>query len=117
MRSALLQTGFPFIPIGQKSGLQSMRNFCSFVSSKAERLESWTNTAARLAGCRKMTQQGGILYVIDGQHHLSRSGADFLQHVHKTPSWDTSRKEGIAWYSSRPMPSLRLCLPALIISV
>jgi hypothetical protein len=36
---------------------------------------------------------------------------DMLLNVHKTPSWATSRKEGIAWYSSsRPMPSVWLGL-------
>jgi hypothetical protein len=28
---------------------------------------------------------------------------DLLLNVHKTPPWATSRKEGMAWYSSRPM--------------
>jgi hypothetical protein len=40
------------------------------------------------------------------------AGCDFVRdgrsmpNVHKTPSWATSRMEGMAWYSSRPMPSL-----------
>ncbi len=33
-------------------------------------------------------------------------GADILLNVHKTPSWATSRKEGMAWFSGRPMTSL-----------
>jgi hypothetical protein len=33
---------------------------------------------------------------------MPRSGADLLLNVHKTPS----RKEGMAWFSSRPLPSL-----------
>jgi hypothetical protein len=79
------------------------------------RLEGWPNTAARLAGWRRVTQQGVILYVMDGphaacpdgpHHHLPRSGADVLLNVQKTPPWATSRKEGMAWYSSRPMSSL-----------
>ncbi len=41
----------------------------------------------------------------DRPHHLPWSGADLLLNVHETPSWATSRKEGMAWYSSRPMPS------------
>ncbi len=43
----------------------------------------------------------------NGQKYLSRSGADLLLlNVHETPSWAMSRKEGMAWYSSKPMPSL-----------
>ncbi len=76
------------------------------------RLEGWPNTAARLAGWRRVTQQGVILYMKDGPcrlpgrpHHLPRTGAVLLLNVHKTPSWATSRKEGMAWYSSKTMPS------------
>jgi hypothetical protein len=39
-------------------------------------------------------------------HHLSRSEADLLLNVHKTPPWATSRREGIACYSNRHLPSL-----------
>ncbi len=42
----------------------------------------------------------------DRPHHLPLSRADLLLNVHETPSWATTRKEGMAWYSSRPMPSL-----------
>ncbi len=34
------------------------------------RLEGWPNTAARLAGKRRVTQQGVILYLMDVSHHL-----------------------------------------------
>ncbi len=34
------------------------------------RLEGWSNTAARLAGSRRVTQQGVILYVMDGPCRL-----------------------------------------------
>ncbi len=30
----------------------------------------------------------------------------YIINVHNHPSWATSRKEGIAWYFGRPMPSL-----------
>jgi hypothetical protein len=35
----------------------------------------------------------------------------YIVNVHNLPSWTTSRKKGMAWYSRRPMPSLwvRLC--------
>jgi hypothetical protein len=36
------------------------------------RLEGWPNTAARLAGWRRVTQQGVILYVMDGPTCLPR---------------------------------------------
>ncbi len=42
----------------------------------------------------------------DGPHHLPQSGSDLLLNVHKISSWVTSRKESMAWYSSRPKPSL-----------
>jgi hypothetical protein len=77
-------------------------------------LEGWPNTAARLAGWRRVTREVCFLYVMDGPCHLPwrteplapRSGADLLLDVLKTPSRATWRKEGMAWYSSRPMPSL-----------
>ncbi len=78
-------------------------------------------------GCRGLAQHAGPLgwlesdpagcdSVPDGRsmppapHHLPWSGFDRLLNVPKTPSWATSRKEGMAWYSSRPMTSLWLSL-------
>jgi hypothetical protein len=69
------------------------------------RLESWPNTAARLAGRRRVTQPGVILNVMDGPCRLPAltdhttcpgSGADLVRNVHKTPSWAMSCKEGMA---------------------
>jgi hypothetical protein len=48
---------------------------------------------------------------MDGSHHLSRSGADLILNVHKTPSCPRWRYRSMAWYSRRPMPSLWFCLP------
>jgi hypothetical protein len=49
--------------------------------------------AARLAGWRRVTMQGVILYVMDGHaacpdgpHHLAASVANLLLNVHKKPS-------------------------------
>ncbi len=42
--------------------------------------------------------------------HLRADGISsccYIKNVHNHPSWDTSRKEGMAWYFSRPMTSLR----------
>jgi hypothetical protein len=64
------------------------------------RLEGWSNTAARLAGWRRVPQRGVSLYVMDGP----------LLNVHKTPSWATSFKEGIAWHSSIYPCLLSACL-------
>ncbi len=73
------------------------------------------NTAARLAGWRRVTQQGVILYVMDGLCRLPWRttplvpvrGRDWpITKYKQTTSWATSRKEGMAWYSCRPMPSL-----------
>jgi hypothetical protein len=67
------------------------------------RLESWPNTAARLAVGGEWPSN--VLFCTwwmvhaachDGPHHLPRSGADILLNLHKTPSWVTSRKEGLA---------------------
>jgi hypothetical protein len=64
-----------------------------------------------LPGWLEESDPAGCDFVLDGRsnaaypggpHHLSRSGADLLLTVHKTPS----RKEDMAWNSSRPMPSL-----------
>jgi hypothetical protein len=72
-----------------------------------------------LAGWRRVTQHGcGFVRdrrsmppaLHDGPQHLPRSGADLLINVHKTQSCATSQKEGMAWYSSRPMPHLCFCL-------
>ncbi len=74
------------------------------------RLESWSITAARLeesfpAGCDFVRDGLSSVHAAcpDGPHHLPRSGADLLLNrlnVHKTQTWATSRKEGMAWYSS-----------------
>ncbi len=64
-------------------------------------LEGCPNTAVRLAGWKKMIQQGVILYVMkvyaacpNGPHQWPRSGVDLLLNIHKTLSWPTSCKEG-----------------------
>ncbi len=62
----------------------------------------------------KFLQTRVILYVIDGPmppvltDHTTCPGLEliYLLNLHKTPSWPTTHKEGMAWYSSRPMPSL-----------
>jgi hypothetical protein len=74
----------------------------------------WLNTAARLAGWSRVTQQGVILNGMDGPCRLPWRttplalvlGWSFILNVHKTPSWATSRKEGMNWYFSRLLPSL-----------
>jgi hypothetical protein len=45
-----------------------------------QRLEGWPNPAALLAGWRRVTQKGVILYVMDctWPHHLPQSCADIL---------------------------------------
>jgi hypothetical protein len=72
------------------------------------RLEGWPNTAARLAGWRRVTRQGVIFMwwtvyaaCTDGPHPFLRSGVDLLLNVHKIPSWATSRKKDMARYLSR----------------
>jgi hypothetical protein len=67
---------------------------------------------------------GGILFVIDGRigclfhtvpvaltgaAQLRADGISsccYIVNVFNHPSWAMSGKEGLAWYSSRPMPSL-----------
>jgi hypothetical protein len=53
----------------------------SLTNNEAEGKMGWPNTAARLAGWRRMIQQGVICYVMDGHaacpdgpHHLPWSG-------------------------------------------
>ncbi len=68
--------------------------------------EGWPNTAARLAGGEWPSRLWFCTCWPDGAHQLLRSGADLLLKVHKTSSWATSRKEDMAWYCCRPMPTL-----------
>ncbi len=95
--------------------LQARVWFCMWWTVHAACPDQWGRPKAR-----GLTQHGGPagwleesdpagcdLYVT---HYLPRSGADLLINVHKSPSWATSRKEGMAWNSSRPMPSLWLAL-------
>ncbi len=51
----------------------------------------------------------------DGPHPLCGVPVwGWLLIVHKSPSWATSRKEDMAWYASRPMPSLWSYWPARV---
>ncbi len=68
------------------------------------KLEGWAKTAAGLAGWRRVTQQGVILYVMDGQCRLPLRTTPLapvwgclLLNVHKTPSWAVrhARKTGL----------------------
>ena len=54
------------------------------------------------AGC-DFVRDGLSMPRLPWPHHLS--GDDLFLNVHKTPSWAMSRM-AMAWYSSRPMPSL-----------
>ncbi len=68
------------------------------------RLEGWPYMAARLAGWSRMTWQelpSCELNVI--------SSCCYIVNVHNRPSWATSCKEGMAWYSSGSMPPLWYC--------
>jgi hypothetical protein len=87
------------------------------------RLDGWPNTAARLAGWRRVTRQ--VWFCVWWTGHIAclfrtvpvaltgaaRMRADGISswcyniNVHNHPSWATSRKEGMAWYSSgHPCP-------------
>ncbi len=88
------------------------------------RLECWPNKAARLAGWRKVTRQvwfctrwtgrtaclfRTVPVALKGAAQLRADGISnccIQINVHNNLPWATSHKEGIAWYSSRPMPSL-----------
>jgi hypothetical protein len=87
-------------------------------------LEGWSNTAGRLAGWKRVTRQvwfctwwtgcttclfRTLPVALTGAAQLRADGISsccYIINVHNHPSWATSRKEGMAWYSSRPMPSL-----------
>ncbi len=59
------------------------------------------------AGCDFMRDERSMPPALKDPHTTCpSSGADLLLNVHKTPLWAMSHKEGMAWYSSRPMPSL-----------
>jgi hypothetical protein len=87
------------------------------------RLDGWSNMAARLAGWRRVTRQvwfctgrTACLFLtvpvsLTGAARLRADGVSsccYIVNVHNYTSWAASRKEGMAWYSSRPMPSLWL---------
>jgi hypothetical protein len=81
------------------------------------RLERWPNTVARLAGWRGEIQQvwfwtwwtdftAGLFrtvpFALPGAAQLRDDGISsccYVVNVHNHPSWATSRKEGMAWYS------------------
>jgi hypothetical protein len=89
------------------------------------RLEDWPKMVAQLAGWRRVTQQlwfctrtwwTGRTACLFRNVPVARTVAAQLRAdgissclyiviVHNHPSWATSRKEGMTWYSSRPMPS------------
>ncbi len=83
------------------------------------RLEVWPNTAARLAGWRTVCQWPcrcdfvppafSIPYRLPCCELMEFPAAViYVVNVHIHPSWAMSRKEGMAWYSSRHMLSLWL---------
>jgi hypothetical protein len=104
--------------------------FCSWLTVQigydqwGRKLEGWSNTATRLAGRRRVTQQVSfctwwtgrtaclfrtVPIAMTGAAQLRAdafSSCCYIINVHNHPSWATPRKESMAWYSSRPMPSL-----------
>ncbi len=100
-----------------------------FCDQWGRRLECWPNTAASLADwMRRVTRQvwfypwwtgrtaclfRTVPVDLTGHAQLRADGISsccYIVNVHNHPSWATSHKEGMAWYSSRPMPSLCLWL-------
>ncbi len=100
-----------------------------FCDQWGRRLECWPNTAARLADwMRRVTRQvwffpwwtglSACLFptvpvALTRAAQLRADGISsccYIVNVHNHPSWATSRLEGMAWYSSRPMPFLCLWL-------
>ncbi len=93
-------------------------------SQWVQRLEGRPNTAARLAGWKRVIRQvccctwwtgRTTCLFCTAQVALTKaaqlradcmSSCCYLLKVHNHPPWATPRKEGMAWYSSRPMPSL-----------
>ncbi len=49
---------------------ESVNRFKDRKDQWGRRLEGWPNTAARLAGWRRVTQKGVILYLVDGPNRL-----------------------------------------------
>ncbi len=88
-------------------------------------LEGRPNTAARMLGWRRVTRQvwfcawwtshttcffRTVPVPLTGAAQLRVDGISsccgYIINVHNHPPWATSRQEGTAWYSSRPLPSL-----------
>ncbi len=113
--------------------LKILEQFLSWVRylnpMRPKAIEGWPNMAARLAGWRRVAQQmwfcmwwtgrtaylfRTVLVALTGAAKLRAQGISsccYIVNVHNHPSWAMSRKEGMAWYSSRPMPSLYLKQP------
>ncbi len=88
------------------------------------RLDGWSNTAARPANWRRVTRQVWFCTWWTGRidclfctapvaltwaAQLRVDGISsycYIVNIHNHLSWATSRKEGMIWYSSRPMPSI-----------
>jgi hypothetical protein len=84
------------------------------------KLEGWSSTAACPAGWRRVSRQvwfctwwmgrTAFLFLtvpvaLTGAAHLRAGGISsccYIVNVHNHPSWATSCKEGMVWYSSRP---------------
>jgi hypothetical protein len=69
------------------------------------RLERWPNSEARLVGWKRVTYLTGAAQLQADEI----SNCWYIINVHNHPSWATSLKKGMAWYSStysRPMLSL-----------
>ncbi len=99
---------------------------CLGPSQWDRRLEGWPNTAACLAGWRRVTRQvwfctwwmdrtACLFHTVPYSPDRSYPAASwwnfqllFYSKCAQHPSWiwSTSRKEAMAWYSSRPMPYL-----------
>ncbi len=94
-------------------------------SQWGRRLEGWPNTAALPARqmwfCTWWTGLAACLFhtvpvALTGAAQLRAHGISSCcyivrMYVNKHPSWATSRKEGMAWFSRRTMPSLWACRP------
>ncbi len=98
--------------------------FCVSSTQWGRKLDGWPNTAARLAGWRKVTRLVWIctwwtghtarlfLTVPVALTEAAQLRADWIPsccfrvNVHNHPSWATSSKKGMVWYSSSPMPYL-----------
>ncbi len=93
---------------------RTMMSKARWLAQHGGRLAGWRRVTRQVWFCMWWTGHTAWLFrtvqvALPGAAQLRTVGISsccYTVNVHNHPSWATSRKEGMAWYSIRPMPSL-----------